>query len=203
MPGQQATGGKPYLRIVGGNIVQTVDKTTDKARLREYELSDGTQGSKWELVFMNWEGLIHNIEFKESKYGDMCNIEFSDAILSLNTSSKYFQDLAQRLPFADITKPILFHPYDIEDGDKRNTGVSVQQNGEKFKNFYWDGKEKSHGFPEVDASQIEKKGYWKMYFGEVEEFLIGEIKKMEFSKPEQTPEEIFQDDDEPDFLKDM
>ena len=61
-----------------------------------------------------------------------------------------------------------------------------------------DGKKKSGDFPEVDEGQKDKKGYWKMYFGEVEEFLIKEVKKLELSKPEtaviEEDEELSSDD---------
>lgn len=179
MPGNLAAQNtKQYLRIVGGNIVRTVDKNTEGARLREYELPNGEKGEKWELVYMNWTGKIQNIQFKDGEYGTSCMIDLGDAVLTLNTESRYFQDLACKLFSADLTQEIIFHPYDIEGQDgKKKTGVSLKQDGEKLKNFFYDFDEKKslHGFPEPDKTKKTKKTYWKIYFAEVAQFLMEKI----------------------------
>jgi len=183
MPGQQYTGSnKPFLRIIGGNIAQTVDKNTEGARLREYELKDGTKGSKWELIFMSWKGKIQGIEFKESDFGESCIVDLGDAYFTLNIASRYFQDFACKVFSADITKDIVFHPYDMEVDGKRKTGISMQQNGEKLKNYFYDGKQNLHGFPEVDKEKMTKKSYWKVYFVQTAEFLQEKLKELKFEK---------------------
>ena len=59
MPGSQiAQSRKPFLRIVGGNIVQEVPEGTEGAKLREYETPSGKTGKKWELNFINWTGKV-------------------------------------------------------------------------------------------------------------------------------------------------
>ena len=182
---------KPYIRVVDGNIAQTVEKGTEGARLREYELSDKSKGSKYELVFKNWEGRIHGIEFKDGTYGVTCNIDLGDAILSLNTSDRYFQEFASKLPNGDITKPFLFHPYSMEVDGKTKKGISLQQDGEKLKNYYYDGEKSLHDFPEVDQEMLGKlkKNYWKIFFAEVAAFLIGELEKIEFEAPKVVEDE--------------
>lgn len=193
MPGNQRnTSNKPYLRIVGGNLAQTVDKDTPNAKLREYELSNGDKGSKWELNYMNWTGKVQRIEFKDNEYGTTCNIDLGDAVLTLNTDSRYFSDLATKLCGADLKQEITFHPFDIEiEGGKRKRGVSVQQNGEKLKNYFYnyETKESLYGFPTVDKEQQAKlkKNYWKVYFAEVTAFLVEKLENLEIpnSKPAQ------------------
>ena len=199
MPGNLInSSGKPYLRIVGGNLVQKVDKDTPNARHREYELPNGTKGEKWELAFMNWNAKILGITFKETEYGEDCVIDLEDAILTLPVASRYFSDFACKIFSGDIKKSFLFHPYDIEGDNGRKTGISLQQDGEKLKNFFYDGEKNLHGFPEPDEEKKVKKSYWKIYFTEVAEFLIDKLKELEFTKPEieedETPENTVDED---------
>lgn len=191
MPGNLVTNNsKPYLRIVGGNFAQTVDKNTPKARLREWETKDGTKGSKWELTYMNWSGHIQAIRFKDGEFGTDCIIDLGDAFICLNTSTRYFTDFASKIWGADLSKEVLLHPYDIEDGQKRKTGISVQIDGEKLKNaFYdWESKQFLHGFPAIDEEKKVKKNYWKLYFAEVEAFLMEKLENMHIPRSAQVAE---------------
>ena len=188
MPGSAMnTSRKPYLKIIGGQIVQPAKKDEAGAVLREYELSNGTKGSKWEVPFLNWLGIIEGITFKDGEYGETCNIELDDAILQLSVGGKYFKDIACKLPNADLTKPLLFHPYDMEIDGKKRTGVSLQQGGVKLQNYYYnpETKENLFGFPEVDQEKADrkKKTYWKLYFVEVDEFLVDKLKELKFVPP--------------------
>lgn len=191
MPGKQVTrSSKPYLTIVGGSLCQKVDKETPNARFREYELSNGTKGSKYELVFSSWEGIIRDMEFVEGDYGDQCKIHFDDAVIVLPTAGRYFSNFAEKVMNADLSKSIVFHPFDMEGDDgKRVTGVSVQQDGEKLKSYYWTGEKKEKGFPEVDQEKATRKTYWKAYFSEVEGFLADELSKLEFTAAPPVKEE--------------
>ena len=188
-PGEKFMSGRPFLSVVGGTFAQKATKDTPDAKLREYEFKDGTKGSKWEINFLNWSGVIQSIVFKATPYGDMCNIEFDDVIVSLNTESRYFTDFAQKIKNADLSKSIKLHPYDFEgDNGKKVKGISMEQNGEKLKNYYYDfdNKKAINGFPEVDQEKAaEKKTYWKGYFLSVADFLVGEMEKLEF--PESKP----------------
>ncbi len=194
MPGQAINSNrKPYLKIIAGNFMQPSKAGEAGSVLREYELPNGSKGSKWEIPFMNWEAKIIGITFKESEYGETCNIELDDAFIQLNIEGRYFQDLACKLFSADLSKPILLHPYDMTIDDKKRTGVSVQQGGVKLKNYFFDGTKNLHGFPEVDQVKKAKKSYWKMYFAEVAEFLVEKLKELKFEKPTQieAAEEVF------------
>lgn len=188
MPGQAiGTSNKPFLSVVAGNFVQKVDKDTPGARTREYELRDSTKAVKHELVWMNWSGVIQAITFKETEYGTVCNVHLEDAILSLNTSSRYFSDFACKILGADLRQELTFHPFDmeIEDG-KRRQGISVQQNGVKLKNFFWDGENLIGGFPAVNPQEQArmKKNYWKIYFAEVEAFLTEKLQALPIAQKE-------------------
>jgi hypothetical protein len=180
MPGQTVDRSKTYLKIIGGNIVQEVDKDNPDARKREYETSDGKKGVKYELVYMNWTGKIIDISFKETTFGEICNVKMEDATLSMPVTGRYFQDFACKVFNADLSQPVTLHPYDIETDTGRKTGISFQQNGDKLSNYFYDfdKKEKLHGFPEVDKKKSEKKTYWKIYFIEVQEFLTEKLKEL-------------------------
>lgn len=175
-------GGKPYLYIINGNLCRKVDKTTEGAKLREYELPNGTKGSKYELVYRNWESKIIGLEFKEGDYGEQCYIQLEDAIITLNTSARHFTDFASKVFSGNLADPYLFHPFDIETTTGHKKGISLQQGGVKLKNYFYDydKKIKINGFPEVDESKKEKKTYWKIYFAEVTEFLVDKLKQIKF-----------------------
>lgn len=181
MAGQQyTTSSRPYLTIVGGMIAQPAKEGDVGAKEREYELPDKTKGSKWEIYFLNWEGVLKGITFKTSKYGETCNLELDDAVLQLKVGGKYFKDVACKLFNADLSKPIKFHPFDFEVDGKKKTGVSLQQEGKKLANYFYDGKKNIHGFPEVDEVRKIKSNYWKIYFMEVDEFLVEKLKELKF-----------------------
>lgn len=175
---------KPFIGVVGGNIVQKVDKDTEGARCRDYVTSDGVEGKKWELVFMNWKGIIHDISFEETDFGEVCKIDLGDAILCLNTSSRYFTDFACKLFSGDLTQEFLFHPYSIlgEEGKKKQ-GISLQQHGQKLKNYFYNPETKKYHdeFPPIDEEKLLKlkKNYWKTYFPEVEAFLVEKLQKLD------------------------
>lgn len=192
MPGDLLTQNKtPYLKIFRGQLVQSVDHNTPNARYRAYELKDGAKGEKWELVYKNWGGVVQGITFKDTDYGEMCHIAFEDAVLVVSTSSRYFSDIAAKLMNVDLGQPVSISPYDFETEDgKKKTGVSLTQGGEKVGSVYWKDGKLSPDFPQVDQVKKEKMkaNYWKVYFAEVEAFLIEELtKKAQSIVPSQKP----------------
>jgi len=190
MPGNSLSGGdKPYLKIVGGNVVQKVDKDTPNARKREYEVK-GVQGSVHELIFTNWSGIIRGVDVEKGKFGEQCTIEFDDAYLVLPTKGRYFQDMMCKLFSADLSKEILLHPYNMEIDGKEKTGVSVQQGGEKLQSYFYDGSKNLHGFPEATEEDRED---WEEFFKKVRKFLVKKSKELVFTTPvkkEMTPEQV-------------
>lgn len=185
MPGAAFTGGgKPYLKIIGGQIAQNSKEGAVGAVERKYETKDGKTGVKWEIPFLNWSGRILGITFKTTEYGESCNIELDDAFLQMGTDGKYFKDFACKVFNADLSKPLLFHPFDMEVDDKKRTGISLQQNGVKLQSYFYDKalKRNINGFPEVDEDKAKRKPktYWKVYFAEVTEFLIDKVKELKF-----------------------
>ena len=179
MPGQEFGPRKPYLSIVEGTVKQKVDKSVKGAKLREYELSDGTKGSKWELTFKSWSGVVQDIRISTSgDYGDSLEIEFEDAILSLNAESRYFGEAAKKLKAAKVGIPIIIAPYDFEADGKQRKGVTIYQETVKVDSYYWDPIEKKscNGIPDPEKTYDKmSKDDWKMYFLLLKKFLIEEL----------------------------
>jgi hypothetical protein len=200
MPGEKlsSTGNKPYLRIVQGNWVEKADKDHPEAKRRDYTVpKTGEEKHVYEITYRNWEGAIQDIEVRQLDFGRMCYITLEDAILTINTDSRYFQNLVPRLMNADLSKPILFHPYNMETGEgKKVIGISIKQNGEKIPSYYADEKNrKKDKHPEPSEKDKSKKGYWTMYFSEVEEFLISQLNKLEVKSTPKAEDPVVDDVD--------
>lgn len=181
MPGTNWTGfTNTYLSIVGGKLRQKVDKETEGAVHREYELPSGEKGEKWELVYKDWSGIVRDLYKKDTDFGTMFNVVFDDAVISMNTDSRFFQDFVKKFASADLKKAITLSPYDFEDKDgKKVTGLTVTQNGVKLSDYFYDFETKKykHDFPKADHSA--KKPYdkddWKAYFIGVKKFLLAYV----------------------------
>lgn len=187
MPGKQWSGSdKTYLYIIGGDICINSTQDTPGARRRDYETSAGIKGTKWELVYRSWEGIVRSLDFKDTDYGEQISIEFDDAILNMNTDSRYFSDFAKKLPSINIDEPIEIAPYDFEtkEDKKRLIGLNIIQNGKKAENYYLDvtnGKA-IHGFPvPIGNTKTYKSDDWKVFFISVKKFLVSEIQGMNMS----------------------
>ena len=185
MPGERFGSRKPYLSIIQGTLKQKVTPETKDAERRDYELKDGTKGTKYELSFKSWRGVVQDLRLKEGEYGETLEVEFEDAILTINTDSRYFNDFVKKLVSADISKEIEVSPFDFESEGKKLTGVSIyqQKNGERVKleNHFWNDKDKKScngmPIPSGDTNRF-KKDDWKMYFILVKKFLVAQLLKI-------------------------
>jgi hypothetical protein len=184
---------KPYLSLIQGTLRQKVDADTQGAKKRDWETPSGEKGSKWELIYTAWEGIVKDIYIKDTEYGKFLNVEFDDAILSIGTESRYFNDFVQKLASADITKPITVKPYDFEaDNGKRQIGINIFQDGKKLKNYFWDEEKKQakEGYPtpEGDTKNFDKDD-WKMHFIKVRKFLEAYAQGLALKIPKETTKE--------------
>ena len=189
MPGEEINNSMPFISIISGKIRQRVEESTPGAVRRDYELKDGTKGFKYELSYSSWRGTIIKIVFKDTKYGEMMNVYFDDAILSINTESRYFNDFARKIFSADISDEIIVAPYDFEPQGKKKTGLNLYQGRIakecKLQDYFYDPiKKKSiNGMPEPEGdTKAYSKSDWKMYFMLVRKFLISKLKELEFSE---------------------
>lgn len=209
MPGVlQNGGGKPYLRIAADRLVKSVKEGTEGAEKRDWKSPDGKTGTAHEIVYQRWEGKILSIGFKDGNFGEECQIEFTDAIITLGTKSQYFQDFACKIFNGNLSEPFIFHPYAIEkEGGGAKKGISLQQNGVKLANYFYDGKVNLNGFPTVDAEKQKKmkKAYWPLFFAEVTVFLVDKVKELKFPVQVESKEPVKTEADESfeDFIADV
>lgn len=174
-----------YLYILGstGDFRMKVDQNTAGAVFREYETSVGTKGGKWELSFESIEGYITNIAIRDGEYGKNILVTFSfgndqePITASISAASSFGEDLMKRLPGVDPSKLVTLRPFAFTDDNNRvRKGVSVLQEGEGLKNFFYDPekKENLHGYPVPEgATKDYDKDDWKTYFIKARKFLLG------------------------------
>lgn len=179
---------KIYLTVLSdGTLRQKVQEGTPGAVKREYELRDGTTGSKWELVFKEVEGYVTDISVRDGEFGQSLYVtitwEDGACTLQLNTSLNFGTDMLKKLPGVDFSKPVRVRPYSFtsQDTGKPVRGISLQQpdedgDWEKVGNFFFDPDTKKtlHGYPEAQGNTKKfSKDDWKIYFLQVKKFLVG------------------------------
>lgn len=170
---QENYSSKPFLSIINGKLRQKVDEGTPNAVYREGKTPKGDVFSKWELVYPGWSGVVMDIRVFENDFGETCNIEFEDAIISFGTERTFFSDFIKKFASADPKKEIVVSPYDfVTDEGKRKSGITLVQDGKKLADYFtkWDGRTPTylHGYPQPEPG-MDKDG-WKVYFIEVKRF---------------------------------
>jgi len=165
--------------IADGSIRVKANEGDKDAVLREFKLSDGTEDSKWEKVYSELSGIITAINFRDTDFGKVIQLTFSDndeeIILSLSTASNFGEDLMKKLPALDFSKPVKVIPYSFEDKKtkKLKKGVTVYQGDAKIPSFFSDENNKPiNGFPVVEDGKQMDKDDWKVYFISARKFLV-------------------------------
>lgn len=176
-----------YISIKSdGRFHEKVNEGTEGAVLRKYELKDGTEGQKWELLYKDISNVyIKNVAFEDSDFGENVLVTLGDdeyeVVWAENTASNFGTDFLKKLPNIDFSKPVSIKPYAFEDENgKDKRGVGVYQS-DKITDFFFDSetKTKLHGFPEWPKEDYKdmSKDDWKMYFLQVKMFLTDYTKK--------------------------
>lgn len=172
--------------LADGKIHISVPEGTEGAIVRKYETSDGKEGSKIEMVYKELIGKITKINFYEGDFGRQLQVTITDKgesiVLSLGTSSNYGEDMMKKLMNVDLDKKVKIVPYSfLDDKKKSKKGITIWQmeDGEavKIANYFYDADKKKniHGYPEPKEpkkGKVISKDQWKLYFGEVREFLV-------------------------------
>lgn len=174
-----------YLTIAQGEMVQKSTKDNPRAEQRTYTVKENgeeVEKKRWEIKHRNLTGFIKSLNLRKGKFGEDLEVQITDgedtAQLSFSADSDYFSDFVKRLKNVDLTKQVILRPYDIpnKDPNKRSTrGISIEQDGEKIKSYFWDPVKKKpiNGIPVV--SEEERGNYdkddWKIHFMQVRKFL--------------------------------
>ena len=199
-----------YVSILSSDGTFRVQSNEDntKAVRRDYETSDGTKGTKYELVYNELDGFIVGMYFRDSDYGRTLSIIMVDGderyIISINTASNFGTDFMKKLSNINLEDRVNLAPYSFADKKGKNQrGISIVQDGNKIPSAYYnkEKKQNTNGFPEIDVKKKPKqteltkwKKFWKAYFSDVEEFLVektGEIiKTLPEYKEDETVESV-------------
>lgn len=169
-----------------GMIRVKADKETPGAKYREYETSDGTKGSKYELEYSELSGKIIGLEFFDGDYGKVLQVKVKDGdeviVLCLTVSSNFCEDFMKKLPNVDLSKEVTIKPYSFEDKitKKLKKGVTIIQGEEKAANFFIKdlGDNKyglTNGYPAPEKDKTYDKEDWKIYFMQARKFLVNYI----------------------------
>jgi len=132
-----------------------------------------------------------------------------DIVLCLNMASNYADDFMKKLPNIDLQQAVELSPYSFED-DKGKTrkGISIVQNGEKVKNFFYDEEKKKacNGYPEVKKTEAAKwdSDDWKTFFIGARKFLVKHMEENILPKlPRKSDLGDFTEDELADDLKNI
>ncbi len=175
-----------YISIKSDGLFhEVVSKDTEGAKLRQYELKDGTKGEKWELLYKSVDNVkITNIRFEDSEYGENILLTLSDGenevVWSENTGTNFGTDLMKKLPKVNFAEKVSIAPYAFKaENGKDKRGVNIYQ-VDKLYTFFYDNdkKEELHGFPKPQKAREDMKtADWKVYFLNVQIFLVDYIKE--------------------------
>ena len=171
---------KAYVTILAsdGTFRLVVPTGTPNSILREYELKDGTKGSKNELVFQKMTGIIQDVSIFDGDFGKLLQLDIAVngkvLTLSVSTEQNYGEDLMKKLPSIKLDQVVELSPYSFTDEKgKPKKGMSIVQDGKKITNFFFDSATKSviNGYPAVEAGTKDTSD-WKIYFLQARKFLI-------------------------------
>jgi len=156
-----------YLTPEDGVFAQKADKDTPNAvKVTYLDKRTKQEVTKYRIEYQSVEGLILNIKYRQTEYGDYYNVEFDDAVVSFKVGSPYFNSFVEKILNANIAEPVRLEAYDyIPKGKvKSKRGIGIVQKGEKlFAKFF---NEKPKDYPLVNDEQAAEMGrsYWKGYY---------------------------------------
>ena len=193
----EQTQKRNYITVLSdGTFRLSVPEGSEGSIKREYETSTGEKGVKYERVYQTAQGLIEDISFIDTDYGESVVVtltgetEGDDAEITimLNTTSPFGEDFLKKLPNINFQRPVLLRPYSFTDEKtgKPRKGIAITQGENKIVNFFFDIDKKKtiNGYPEPegDVNEYDKED-WKIYFLKARKFVVKYAKeKVELPK---------------------
>lgn len=152
-----------YLSIADGKIVRRFkEKTKDSV---ERVITRGVNAGKTihEEKYSFVEGLITNIEVKDSKdYGKSWIVTIQDEnevyLLQMDYSSGYSSAFLKALPNVDVSNKVKLSPKITVEGEKKKATMFINQHGEAAKWAYT--KDAPNGLPAMVKKKIKGKEAW-------------------------------------------
>lgn len=180
-----------FLRISDGKIRM---KTTKEDPEAEERYDNINQKFLYERVYTDCEGYLTEIRVQTHEtYGTSYSMILFDPTnnekfsLSIAEESRYFQSLCMFMPNVDFSKPLNVKPYSFTKDNRRNIGVSFEQDNAKVKNYYKDydivngeieNVQAKNGLENFDFSEVaDDKDEMKILRLKLMKFLKGELKK--------------------------
>jgi predicted DNA-binding transcriptional regulator AlpA len=147
-----------YLSIMDGKICRRVQSPTETSKPRVTK--DGR--TVHEEIYKGWSGKITKVTTRDSDYGKEWQVYLEDesgtAILSMRYSSGYASAFLKALPNVDLTQPVILTPNLKIEGDKKRTGMFINQNGQSVKWFYT--KDTPNGLPQLEQIKVKGVATW-------------------------------------------
>lgn len=148
---------KIFLSITDGKICRRVQSPTQSSLPRT--LKDGrVVNEEW---YDGWEGIIHDIQTRESDFGKEWQVTICDgnttAILGFKYSSGYAASFLKALPNLDLSKSVKISPKLTVEGDKKRSVIFLNQNG-PVKWAYT--KENPNGMPGLKQIKVKGVSTW-------------------------------------------
>jgi hypothetical protein len=148
-----------YLSIVNGKIAQSVPEGTDGAVVRAKK----NGGFAHELIFDQVSGIITDISVDHhEEYGDSWVVTIRDVDesfkLKFNYSGGYANGFLMRIKNVDLSKPVVFAPFQFEKDSKTRSFLVLYQGGKKIDPFYTMDNPK--GLPQMEKIVFKGKEAW-------------------------------------------
>ena len=111
---------RTYANVLGdGSIRIRTTQDDPKAVRRDYELRDGTKGTKYEKVYKSVTGVITGIEFNDGEFGKQLIVELEAGMevpvaLTMPLSSNFAEDLMKKIPSLSPEAECTLSPYSCD-----------------------------------------------------------------------------------------
>ncbi len=159
-----------YLTVADGHLVR--QHKTPTANTSERVTKTGKLVH--EETFKDLKAMLVDIETRENDYGKQWQLKFKDGeenfVIQMPFSSRYASSFLKALPNVDLSQPVRFMPWSMQDKNdatKKVTGITMYQADGKIPPAYT--KDEPNGLPEM--KQVKIKGLLKWDDGDMMEFL--------------------------------
>lgn len=184
---RKSAGGKTFLKIFGGKIVQENSKPFDtEMELKERENKNGAK--VYYIEYDSVAGMLTHADIRhvEQLGADVLELTISDRpesyVLSMGVDTRFAKSFMTRMLNLDLAKPVEIAPYSFEDKEgKKVSGLVLYQDEQKVQPLYT--RETPNGMP--DAKQVRKGKEIKWDFTDQTNFLYDEFEKFKAMFPEQ------------------
>ena len=147
-----------YLSISDGKICRRVQSPTPTSKTRETK--DGR--TVHEEHFRGWEGLITDIQVRETDYGKEWNVTIEDdgekAVLQFKYSSGYATSFLKALPNVNLNDRVSLIPQMVEINGKKRSTLFLNQGGTAVKWYFT--KDNPNGCPGMKKIKIKGVESW-------------------------------------------